>query len=190
MKKFRSSTSITVLNYKKKNHANYYDYRFTDGTVHRLIVGEDNITQEDIDELIKMHNREVDHNCYHDKPHHSTEYKEQREQYEEVHYDNTIGDDWTMSYEVFLDSTDGNCNIDEFWIMFNAWRDMNEEPYGQILDLRAELEDLPEEDQELLRLRFYEDMSYRDIGDLYHISKDTAYNKIKRILKELRSKIE
>ena len=190
MKKYRKTTSIAAVNYKKKNHANYFDYEYTDGTVIRIIAGEDGVTQDDIDELIRDFNRQVDHNCYHDKPQRSKEYKEQQERYEEVHYDNTVGKGWTLSYDAVVEASDDGCNIDELGIMFTAWNNTYTEVSDRVLDLRAAIEDLSEEEKQIIYLYFYEGMTYRAIGDILGVSKDTVVNRLRRILNTLKNEIE
>lgn len=190
MKKYRKTTSIAAVNYKKKNHANYFDYEYTDGTVIRITAGEDGVTQDHIDELIRDFNRQVDRNCYHDKPQHSQEYSEQLEQYERFHYDNRYGKDWTLSYDAVVEASDDNCNIDELGIMLTAWNNTYTEVSDRVLGLRAAIEDLSEEEKQIIYMRFFEDMTFRDIGDVLGISKDTVINRLRRILSTLKNKIE
>lgn len=190
MKKFRTNKSIAAVNYKKKKLSNHFDFESTDGTVIRLVAGEDGLSLNDIHELIRNYNRQVDRNCYHDKPQRSKEYKEQLEEYERYHYSNTVGKDWTLSYDAVVEASDDGCNIDELGIMYTAWNNTHTEVSDRVRDLRAAVEDLTEEEKQIIYMRFYEDMTFRDIGEVLSVSKDTVVNKLRRILSTLKNKIE
>jgi RNA polymerase sigma-70 factor (ECF subfamily) len=63
-----------------------------------------------------------------------------------------------------------------------AWQ--NEETVRRLL--RKAVEDLPERQRELVKLRFYEEMSFEEIAEKTSLSIRTVYNKLHEAIKKLR----
>lgn len=53
------------------------------------------------------------------------------------------------------------------------------------LDLFTAMKGLDESDKEILRLRFYEDMTFENIGKELGLSKVSVHKRLKRILSEM-----
>ena len=190
MKTFHKNTSVPVLDYKKLNKSDHFDYQFSDGTVHRFIVGQDGITRKVVDTLIREHNREAERNCYKDKPKMTKKYREQLEEYKINHYINDDEKGWTKHYQSLMDNVDNESSIDEYAIMLEAWENKYITLSEREKELLAVIEDLPEEDKVIINLYYYEEYSYREIGKMLGFSKDKVAGKLKKIHKKLANEMK
>ena len=193
MKKVYSSASIAAVSYRKKAKTingqpkDYYMYPTTMGDfVYRIKVGEDGITQADIEMLYNMDNAEVDRNCRKDKPEWTEVEEEQLRKYEETHYGN-VGKNWTDSLERIAEETFGlETDMDELRFMFDDWKERNPDESDAARRLKEVLLDLDQEDQLLINLVFYKQCTYAEAGKVLGITSTPVRNRLKKIFKKIR----
>ena len=74
--------------------------------------------------------------------------------------------------------------------MLEAWENKYITLSEREKELLAVIEDLPKEDKVIINLYYYEDYSYREIGEMLDISKDTVAGKLKKIYKKLANEMK
>ena len=193
MKKVYSKASITAVSYRKVSKTingqpkNYYQYPTTLGDYcFRISVGEDEISQEYISRLYDMDNAEVDRNCRKDKPERSETEKEQLRKYQESHYDN-VGENWTDSLErIEEEAFEEGTDIDQFGFMYANWQEANPGESDRVSRLREIITILTPEEQSLLYMKYYEGMSFSEIGAVYGIHKMSVKGRLDTLLRKMK----